>query len=91
MLSLALSRKLARTIVRRPILVVATLFVLVLACAWTMHSRQNFDTEVLNLLPQEFESVQGLKVLNSEFTQARELTFGVRGEPEPRSAARASR
>jgi predicted exporter len=82
MLSIALSRKLARVIVRRPLWVVAALLAALLGCVWLMHSRQNFDTEVLNLLPQQFESVQGLKVLNSEFTQARELTFALRGDPE---------
>jgi predicted RND superfamily exporter protein len=82
MLSIALSRKLARVIVRRPLWVVAALLSTLLGCIWLMHSRQNFDTEVLNLLPQQFESVQALKVLNSEFTQARELTFALRGNPE---------
>ena len=33
------------------------------------------DTEVLNLLPRGFDSVQGLKIYNSEFAQTRELTL----------------
>jgi hypothetical protein len=40
------------------------------------------DTEVLNLLPKHFESVEGLKVYNSEFAQTRELTFALVVQPE---------
>ena len=35
------------------------------------------DTEVLNLLPRGFESVEGLKVYNRDFSQVRELTFAL--------------
>ncbi|MBV8378707.1 MAG: MMPL family transporter, partial [Verrucomicrobia bacterium] len=42
--------------------------------------RQNFDSEVLDLLPSKFESVVGLKEFNSEFAQARQLVFGFLGE-----------
>src|SRR5437763_2936680 len=35
------------------------------------------DTEVLNLLPRGFDSVEGLKIYNSEFAQTRELTFAL--------------
>src|SRR5437879_4971687 len=40
------------------------------------------DTEVLNLLPRGFDSVEGLKTYNSEFAQTRELTFALLCEPE---------
>ena len=40
------------------------------------------DTEVLNLLPRGFDSVEGLKTYNSEFTQTRELTFALLCQPE---------
>jgi predicted RND superfamily exporter protein len=81
-LGTALSRALARLIVHRPARLAGGVIALVLACAWIIQSRQNFDTEVLNLLPKQFDSLKGLKVLNSEFNQARELTFALRGEPE---------
>src|ERR1700759_17075 len=42
--------------------------------------RQNFDSEVLDLLPSKFQSVVGLKEVNSEFAQARQLVFGFLGE-----------
>src|SRR5947208_11937571 len=40
------------------------------------------DTEVLDLLPRGFDSVEGLKIYNSEFAQTRELTFALLGQPE---------
>lgn len=40
------------------------------------------DTEVLNLLPRGFESVEGLKVYNRDFAQVRELTFALLCQPE---------
>jgi predicted RND superfamily exporter protein len=35
------------------------------------------DSEVLNLLPKEFDSVQTFKIFDREFSQARELTFAL--------------
>ena len=40
------------------------------------------DTEVLNLLPGGFESVEGLKVYNRDFAQVRELTFALVCQPD---------
>jgi predicted RND superfamily exporter protein len=40
------------------------------------------DTEVLNLLPRGFDSVEGLKIYNREFAQTRELTFALLCQPE---------
>ena len=45
-------------------------------------TRLRLDTEVLNLLPAKFQSVQGLKVYNSEFAQTRELTFALACQPD---------
>ena len=39
------------------------------------------DTEVLNLFPRGFDSVEGLKIYNSEFSQTRELTFALLCQP----------
>ncbi|MDQ6626610.1 MAG: MMPL family transporter, partial [Verrucomicrobiota bacterium] len=52
----------------------ASIFVLV--------TRMQLDTEVLNLLPRGFESVEGLKVYNRDFAQVRELTFALVAKPE---------
>jgi uncharacterized protein len=40
-------------------------------------TRMKLDTEVLNLLPGGFESVEGLKVYNRDFAQVRDLTFAL--------------
>jgi predicted RND superfamily exporter protein len=40
-------------------------------------TRMRLDTEVLNLLPSGFESVEGLKIYNRDFAQVRELTFAL--------------
>ncbi|MEP6821548.1 MAG: hypothetical protein ABI946_04280, partial [Chthoniobacterales bacterium] len=45
-------------------------------------TRMKLDTEVLNLLPRGFESVEGLKVYNRDFAQVRELTFVLVSKPE---------
>ncbi|MEP6810083.1 MAG: MMPL family transporter, partial [Chthoniobacterales bacterium] len=45
-------------------------------------TKMKLDTEVLNLLPRGFESVEGLKVYNRDFAQVRELTFALVSKPE---------
>src|SRR5204862_6309498 len=44
-------------------------------------TRMKLDSEVLNLLPTGFESVEGLKVYNRDFSQVRELTFALVCQP----------
>src|SRR4051812_21848477 len=44
-------------------------------------ARMKLDTEVLNLLPGGFESVEGLKVYNRDFVQVRDLTFALVCQP----------
>ena len=77
-----LSEILAHWIVHRRAGVFAAMVAVVIAAVWIVQSRQNFDSEVLNLLPSDSQEVEALKVVNGEFTQARELTFALRGEPE---------
>ena len=48
---------------------------------YVLVTRLTLDTEVLNLLPGKFESVQGLKVYNNDFAQTRELTFALVCQP----------
>src|SRR6202011_4351115 len=76
-----ITRLLARLIAHRTqTLVVAALAIAALSI-FIVIKRQNFDSEVLDLLPSKFESVVGLKEFNSEFAQARQLVFGFLGEP----------
>ena len=55
---------------------------LALASVYVLATKMRLDTEVLNLLPRGFESVEGLKVYNRDFAQVRELTFALLVNPE---------
>src|SRR6201998_1672927 len=48
---------------------------------FTIFVRRNLDSDYLNLLPQQFESVQGLKIMNTQFADSRQVVFGFLGEP----------
>ena len=52
------------------------------ASVFVLVTQMRLDTEVLNLLPRGFESVEGLKVYNRDFSQVRELTFALHAQPE---------
>src|SRR6266446_9168575 len=49
--------------------------------AYVLVTRMQLDSEVLNLLPSGFESVEGLKVYNRDFAQVRALTFALVCQP----------
>src|ERR1700722_1971766 len=71
---------LARVIAHRTkTLIVAALAIAALS-VFIVIKRQNFNSEVLDLLPSKFQSVVGLKEFNSDFAQARQLVFGFLGE-----------
>lgn len=76
-----IARIVAHLVVHRPKSLMAAAVVIVLACVWIVRSQQRFDSEVLSLLPAHLESVQALKEMNTNFSQARELTFALEGEP----------
>ncbi len=52
------------------------------ACIAILTTRMRLDTEVLNLLPRGFSSVEGLKTYNTDFAQTRELTFALLCQPD---------
>jgi predicted RND superfamily exporter protein len=70
-----ISSVLARWIVRRPLLVALVGLLLAAVSAKNITSQTAFDSDILNLLPADDIAVRGLKIFNSEFTQARELAF----------------
>ncbi len=53
-----------------------------IACLIIFVSRISLDSEVLNMLPGEFSSVQGLKIYDRAFEQTRELTFALHSQPD---------
>src|SRR5947209_10731123 len=64
-----------RTVVWLAVAIISALSIGVLV------TRMKLDTEVLNLLPGGFESVEGLKVYNRDFAQVRDLTFALVSQP----------
>jgi hypothetical protein len=72
----------ARLITRRRALVWTSVSVLAAACIAILVTRLRLDTEVLDLLPRGFDSVEGLKTYNTEFAQTRELTFALLCQPD---------
>ena len=76
-----ISRRLASFIAHRPRALVAILLAVAAAALFICITRTNLDTEVLDLLPRNFESVAGLKEFNSDFSQARTLVFAFVAEP----------
>src|SRR4051812_11969541 len=53
-------------------------------------TRLHFDVEVLNLLPPDVPAVQGLKLYQQHFANARELIIPVRA-PDPKQAETTAR
>jgi predicted RND superfamily exporter protein len=75
------SHFIARLITQRRGLVWFVVALLAALSLYILVTRLTLDTEVLNLLPAKFESVQGLKVYNNDFAQTRELTFALACQP----------
>ncbi|HEX3818009.1 MAG TPA: MMPL family transporter, partial [Chthoniobacterales bacterium] len=75
------SKFIARLMTERRGLVWFVIVLVAAACVYVLVTRMTLDSEVLDLLPGKFESVQGLKVYNSDFAQTRELTFALVCQP----------
>jgi predicted RND superfamily exporter protein len=72
----------ADLVTRRRGLVWSAVAVICALSVYILVTRMKLDSEVLNLLPSGFESVEGLKVYNRDFAQVRELTFALACQPE---------
>jgi predicted RND superfamily exporter protein len=73
----------AQLVVRRPMMIASIGLLLAAGSVTIVTSHKAFDSDILNLLPANNPSVQGLKIYNSEFTQARELAFLLTWEQAP--------
>jgi predicted RND superfamily exporter protein len=71
---------LARIVAHRTKTLIGAALAIAALSIFIVIKRQNFDSEVLDLLPSKFQSVVGLKEFNSQFAQARQLVFGFLGE-----------
>src|SRR5215472_7864014 len=67
----------ARTITQRRALVWSAVAALAAACVAILATSLRLDSEIFNVLPGRFSSVQGLKIYDHDFEQTRELTFAL--------------
>ncbi|MEO7932446.1 MAG: MMPL family transporter [Chthoniobacterales bacterium] len=74
------SRAIAHSIVHRRRAWLISLAVVIVLALTTMALKLRFDTEILNLLPSGFDTVESLKVYSGQFSKNRELTFGLLDE-----------
>ncbi|PYI93245.1 MAG: hypothetical protein DME97_05770 [Verrucomicrobia bacterium] len=78
---MAFHSTIAQLVTRRRGLVWAAVALLCALSTAVLVLRMKLDTEVLNLLPGGFESVEGLKIYNRDFVQVRDLTFALVCQP----------
>src|SRR5205807_2561570 len=77
-----ISDSIARVMTQRRALVWVGVLALAAICIGILITRMELDTDVTNMLPKGFESVEGLKIYDRDFEQTRELTFALRCQPE---------
>src|ERR1700677_1456567 len=80
---MSFDRKIAHFVTHRRRAVYTWLGVIVLSCVVLILLYHPLDSEVLNLLPGSFDSVQALKTYNRDFSQTRELTFAIYDPEHP--------
>src|ERR1051326_8489566 len=72
----------ARTITQRRALIWCAVAVLTILCIVVLLTSLRLDSEIFNVLPGRFSSVQGLKMYDHDFEQTRELTFALVSAPQ---------
>src|SRR5437762_194731 len=72
----------ARTITQRRGLVWCGVAALIIVCIAILLTSLRLDSEIFNVLPERFLSVQGLKIYDHDFEQTRELTFALFCDPQ---------
>ena len=63
----------ARTVTQRRTLVWCGVAILIAICVGILGTSLRLDSEIFNVLPGRFSSVQGLKIYDHDFEQTREL------------------
>ena len=72
----------AQTVTQRRALVWFGVVALSIACIAILATSLQLDSEIFNVLPARFSSVQGLKIYDHDFEQTRELTFALVSDPQ---------
>ena len=70
-----MSDLIARVMANRRSLVWLGVIVIAIVCLAVLITRIEIDSDVINMLPKGFRSVEGLKIFDRDFEQTRELTF----------------
>src|SRR5215217_1488508 len=71
----------ARTVTHHRALVWCCVAVLIIVCIAILVTSLRLDSEIFNVLPAKYTSVQGLKIYDRDFEQTRQLTFALRCDP----------
>ena len=61
----------ARLLTERRRVVWVVVIALVVACVTILVTRMSLDSDIINMLPGKFSSVEGLKIYNRDFEQTR--------------------
>src|SRR5690348_15583914 len=77
-----MSDLIARVMANRRSLVWLGVIVIAISCVAVLVTRIEIDSDVINMLPKGFRSVEGLKIFDRDFEQTRELTFALRCQPQ---------
>src|SRR5437660_7666255 len=77
-----MSDLIARVMAQSRLLVWLGVISLAAGCLAILITRIELDSDVINMLPKGFQSVEGLKIYDRDFEQTRELTFALRCQPE---------
>src|SRR5437763_14831637 len=72
----------ARIMAQRRALVWLGVAALAAVCLGILATRIELDSDVINMLPRGFQSLEGLKIYDRDFEQTRELTFALRCQPQ---------
>ncbi|HET9800173.1 MAG TPA: hypothetical protein VFP82_00665, partial [Chthoniobacterales bacterium] len=77
-----MSDLIARMMAQRRGLVWLGVVVLAGICVAILITRIQIDSDVIDMLPRELQSLEGLRIYDRDFEQTRELTFALRCQPE---------
>jgi predicted RND superfamily exporter protein len=74
---MSLDRTVAHFVTHKRPAVFITVGVVTLACLLVIVFGLRFNSDILDLLPKDFDSVQAFKTVDREFTNARQITFAL--------------
>ncbi|HEX4708045.1 MAG TPA: MMPL family transporter, partial [Candidatus Udaeobacter sp.] len=80
-LLMRISDFIAQTITQRRTMVWCAVAVVIVGCVAILATSLRLDSEIFNVLPAKFPSVQGLKIYDQDFEQTRQLTFALVCDP----------